>query len=395
MAIEDNFKRQRSIYLFYTLIPILLFFEMLIYIYTDPIQERRRIVPFLFEALLLIESIIIFLQLVAKRCFLKQIKEMSEEEKLAFLERPLLIGPVLVNESFVIEYRMFKKRIIPIQEIFQAKYKEEECNGRAGMVRVSFLIKYITLLRRGKRQINMKAPAVFIGKEPVAIVNSINHIIQGGKIREGTKDIYDEYDGDYPFYGIFILVLPGLIFLLHRIYIPFMDLFINAKDDVEYFLFHVGYDRYFQIGIFVIVGLYVAVSFFWKYSYMGIDFDSILSNFIPLGILLTLFVVALFLVDYGEISLEARKDFVNYKKGDFEYIETVLAGGDDYFLREDNKALEKLTKRCRLEMRRYLNIEQDIHLFCLNNNDIIVKEKKYQIKYLKNTSLIIEIQEMD
>lgn len=174
---------------------------------------------------------------------------------------------------------------------------------------------------------------------------------------------------------------------------PFMDLFINKKDDIEYFLFHVGYDRYFQIGMYVIVGLYAAVSFFWKYNYMGIDFDSILSNFVPFGILLSLFVVMLSLADYGEISLQARKDFVNYKKEDFEYIETVLSGGDNNFLRENN--LENLAKRRQLEIWRYLNIEQDKDLFCFGNTDIIVKERKYQIKYLKNTGLITEIQEMD
>lgn len=262
MAIEDNFKRQRSIYLFYTLFPILLFSEIFIYIYTAPFREGREIVPFLFGVLLLVESIIVFLQLVAKRRFVKQIKGMKEEEKSAFLARPLLVGPVLVNEFFVIEYRMFRKRIIPIGEIFQAKYKEEECNRRAGSVRVSFLMKHITLLRKGKRQISMKAPAPFIGKEPEAIVNSINHILQGEKIKEGTKDIYAKYNGDYPFYGIFVLGLVGIIFFLNRIYMPFMDLFINTENDIEYFLFHVGYDRYFQIGVFVIVGLYVAISFF-------------------------------------------------------------------------------------------------------------------------------------
>lgn len=393
MGIEDNFKRQRSIYLFYTLFPILLFSEIFIYIYTDPFQAGREIVPFLFGALLLIESSIVFLQFVSKRRFLRQIREMSEEEKHVFLERPLLIGSVLVNESFVIEYRMFRKRIIPIKEIFRAKFIEEECNGRAGSIRVSFAMRHITLLRIGKRQINMKAPVAFIGKEPEAIVNSINHVIQGEKIREGTKNIYAEYDGDFPFYGIFVLGLVGILFFLNRIYIPFMDLFINKKDDIEYFLFHVGYDRYFQVGMFVIVALYAAVSFFWKYSYMGINFDSILSNFVPLGILLILFFAMISLADYEEISLEARKDFVNYKNGDFEYIETMLEDEGNYFWGKDNKELENLTKR--LEIRRYLNIEQDKYLFGFGSTDIIVKERKYQIKYLKNTSIITEIQEMD
>lgn len=128
---------------------------------------------------------------------------------------------------------------------------------------------------------------------------------------------------------------------------------------------------------------------------MGIDFDSILSNFVSPGILVILFAVMISLVDYGEISLEARKDFVNYKKEDFEYIETVLSGGDNDLWRESNEELKNLTKRRQLEIRRYFNVEHDKYLFCFGNTDIIVKERKYQIKYLKNTNLITEIQEMD
>lgn len=49
----------------------------------------------------------------------------------------------------------------------------------------------------------MKALAIFIGQEPLVIVNSINNVINGKKINENTKDICEEYDGDYPFYGFF------------------------------------------------------------------------------------------------------------------------------------------------------------------------------------------------
>lgn len=394
MAVEDIFKRQKKIYLFYTLLPILLFFEIFIYVYTDSFRTGVQILPFLFGIVLILESIIIPIQLVSRRYFLKQISEMSKNEKNTFRDRPLLIGPILVNESFIIEYRMLKKRVIPIRDIFQAKYKYEKSDRSAGMIRVSFSLKKIVLLREGKKQIVIKSPSLFFGQEPLVIVNSINKVIQGGKIREEIKDIYEEYDGDYPFFGMFFWVLFGLVFLLQRICTPFMNLFINTEDQIEYFLFHVGFDRYFQIGEFVIICLYVILCFIWKYKYMGINFDSILSNFISCVLVLVLLLMEIFLVDYGDISSEARKDYLNYKKENFEYIETYLIDGDDYFFRENNDALEKLPEEIQLKIRTYVGKEQNLDFLSFSDYSNILKGKKYGIKYLNNTGLILTIQEI-
>ncbi|MBD5136590.1 MAG: hypothetical protein HDT39_11625 [Lachnospiraceae bacterium] len=391
MLVENNFKRQKSIYLFYTLLPVLIFGEIVIYVYTDFSHKETELLPFLACVVLLLESIIIFVQFITKIHLHRQINALDEKERAAFQKRPLLVGPILINEKFLVEYRMFRKRIIPISNVLKAKYKEERYNGNSYKNQISFTTRNIVLTRIGEKQIVVKVPRLFIGMEPEAIVNSINNMVQGKEIREKTKDIYNEYDGDYPFYGIFLVILLGIIFLLNRIYVPFMNLFIDTENEVEVLLFRAGYERYFQIGGFVLVCLYVILSFLWKYRYMGIIFDSMLSNFVMPFLLILMFFVNLSFVDYGDISVAARKDFVNYRRGNFEYTETELFGGDSYFISERNYALENLTTELSLKLSRFVSRDTMIEFMFLYNDSDIVKEHTYQIKYLKHTGLIVEI----
>ena len=391
MLVENNFKRQKSIYLFYTLLPVLILGEIVIYVYTDFSHKGLELLPFLACGVFLAESIIIFVQLITKIHLHRQINALDEKERAAFEKRPLLVGPILINEKFLVEYRMFRKRIIPISNVLKAKYKEERYNGNSYKNQISFTTKNIVLTRIGEKQIVLKIPRIFIGTEPEAIVNSINNAVHGKEIREKMKDIYDEYDGDYPFYGIFLVILLGIIFLLNRIYVPFMNLFIDTENEVEVLLFRAGYERYFQIVAFVLVCLYVILSFLWKYKYMGIIFDSMLSNFVMPFLLILMFFVNLSFADYGDISAAARKDFVNYQRGNFEYTKTELFGGDSYFIRERNYALENLTTELSLKLSRFISRDTMIEFMFLYNDSDIVKEHTYQIKYLKHTGLIVEI----
>ena len=391
MLIENNFKRQKSIYLFYTSLPALIFLEIVIYVYTDSSRKGAEMLPFLAGGVFLLESIIIFIQLITKVHLHRQINALDEKEQAAFQKRPLLVGPVLVNQAFLVEYRMFKKRIIPIKNVLNAKYKEELCTGNSYRYRVEFKIRNIVLIRKGEKQIVLKVPTIFIGTEPEAIVSSINRAIQGEKISEKTKDVYNEYDGDYPFYGIFLAILLGIIFLLHRLCIPFMNLFIDTGNELEVFLFRAGYERYFQIGAFVLVCLYVIFSFLWKYRYMGIDFDSMLTNFVIPFILLLLFFVRLSFVDYGDISSEARKDFADYQREKFEHAEVKLSGGDNYFIRERNYALQDLTTELSLTLSRFAGKDKKLEFIGFYKDSDIVNEQAYQITYLKHTGLIVEM----
>ena len=181
LKIEDNFKRQKRIYLFYTIVPFFIFCELALYLYTDSSKAGIEILPFTGIAVMVIESVIITIQIVTKKMLQKQCSELSEAERASFYDKPLLVGPILVNQFSVVEYRMFRKRIIPIKDIYIAKYKEEEYRARAGAI---FTSKKIILIREGKKRILVKAPAIFIGQEPLVIVNSINNVINGKKIQK-------------------------------------------------------------------------------------------------------------------------------------------------------------------------------------------------------------------
>ncbi|MBD5087218.1 MAG: hypothetical protein HDT30_00165 [Clostridiales bacterium] len=46
MKIEDNFKRQKRIYLFCTIVPFLIFCELTLYLYTDSSKAGIEILPY-------------------------------------------------------------------------------------------------------------------------------------------------------------------------------------------------------------------------------------------------------------------------------------------------------------------------------------------------------------
>lgn len=394
MRIEDNFKRQNSIYLLYTMLPFLLFCELALYLYTDSSKSGIKTLPYIGIIVIVVESILIIIQIVTRKKLQKKFSELSETEKDSFQIRPLLVGPILVNESVVVEYRMFRKRIIPISDIYIAKYKEEESDSRAGAISVGFVLKRIILTRKGKKRILIKAPATFIGEEPLAIVNSINNVIKGKNINENTKDVYAKYDGDYPFYGYFFSGLFGLYCLLQRLIQPVMNLFIDKDDKVQSFLFHLGYDRYFQIGVYVIIGIFVILSFIWKHKYLGIDLDSILSNFIGVAILISSFIILISTVDYGEISTLARKDYKDYQRGNYQYTETTIMYCGSNFYKNMYKSMDltELLEEMNIDLLVYESCDTNEYFLyaCERNGSKIKEEKEYQMKFLENMHLIVD-----
>ncbi|MDE7423607.1 MAG: hypothetical protein K2N51_07945 [Lachnospiraceae bacterium] len=391
MKVEDNFKRQKRIYMFYTIVPFLIFCELALYLYTDSSKAGIKILPYAGMAVMVIESVIITIQIVTKKMLQKQCRGLSEAERASFYDKPLLVGPILVNQFFVVEYRMFRKRIIPIKDIYIAKYKEEEYRARAGAI---FTSKKIVLIREGKKRILVKAPAIFIGQEPLVIVNSINNVINGKKIGENTKNIYEKYDGDYPFYGYFLVALFGLYCLLQRFINPVMNLFMDKEDKMQSLLFHLGYDRYFQIGMYVIIGIFIVFMFIWKYKYLGIDLDSILSNFLVFAIFVYIFIAMVSTVDYGDISLVARKDYKDYQRGKYQYTETKFINHGSYFSTYgENVNLRELLEEMNIGLRIYESCDtKESFLYVYENNESkIESDKKYEIKFLENTHLIIDI----
>lgn len=393
MNIEDNFKRQKSIYLFYTILPFLLFCELTLYVYSDSKKSNLKILSYVGLAVLLIESVMVIIQIVTRKKLQKKFSELSEAERVSFRTRPLLVGSILVNQSFVVEYRMFRKRIIPIRDIYIAKYKEEESDSRAGAIRVSFVLKRIILLREGKKRILLKVPAIFIGEEPLEIVNSINNAIKGKNINEKTKDIYEKYDGDYPFYGYFLVALFGLYCLLQWLIHPIMNLFTNKDYNIQNLLFHLGYDRYFQMGVYVIIGIVIILGFIWKYMYWGINLDSVLSNFIGISILIYVMIALMSVVDYGDISTLARKDYKDYQKENYQYIETKFIYCGDYFFRyKGNVDLREFLEEMNIELLVFKSCNTNEYFLyaCEKNESKIIKEKEYQMKFLENMHLIVD-----
>lgn len=171
-----------------------------------------------------------------------------------------------------------------------------------------------------------------------------------------------------------------------------MDLFVNTKDQTAYFLFHAGYDKYFQIGAIVVICLYAIGCFVWKYHYLGFDFDSYAKNFIiSVTMVVLLFLNIAFVQNYGDISAQARRDFISYKRGNYEYTETTLKDTGNYFSKSRNAWLESMTEDLGIEIHTRKNGDKSMEFMYVGEELNILKDKEYQVVYLENTGMIVEI----
>lgn len=394
MTVTAFFKRQRRIYFFYTLLPLLLLGEILIADYPNWLTAEDKwneISWFCIWLALSIETAIVSIELFAEIRFRWQTKGLTETERLSFRKTPLQTGPILVNDRCIVEYRMFRRRIIPICGIFRAKYQEQKPPQQNWRYQVHFVTKYIVLLRKGKKQIMIKAPKSFFGGETKAVIDAVNTVIEGKEIAESMKREFSGYAGDFPFYGLFVFCMLGLSLLMYRSYIPFMDLFIDRTDAAAYFLYHAGFDRWFRAGAFVLICACAVGCLVWKIRRFGVDLDSYGHNFVvPFGALALLSLHIVFLNgNYGDISAQARADFLAYQRGEYAYIVTKLADGGDYYA--NNPWLEDMIKERGLVLWKYVSTDHSMKLLQVGEPLELSEGKAYRIAYLENTGVIVEI----
>lgn len=138
---------------------------------------------------------------------------------------------------------------------------------------------------------------------------------------------------------------------------------------------------------------------------MGIDLDSILSNFLVFAIFVYIFIAMVSTVDYGDISLVARKDYKDYQRGNYQYTEAKIIYPPIIYLNDENMLYkylnELLENMCVKELLEEMSIDLLIYksgdtkepfLYVYENNGRKIEaDKKYEIKFLENTHLIIDI----
>lgn len=209
------FSRQLHIYYFYSVIPVIVYAEILAYILLKKLRGNISDVIRVGISPVVVFGIVSILSSVGLLIFqFVSVKYFDAKCKLNYDSPPLKIGSILVSEEMVLYFGMFFKRKIEIRDIMKAKYIEEYRESSSARYRYSYENKYIQIIRSGKKEIHLPAPIKYVGEEPAAIVNSINNLVKGKKLREGTIELYSEYYGDMPVFGLQIIIWVPIILSL-------------------------------------------------------------------------------------------------------------------------------------------------------------------------------------
>lgn len=388
MEIKQFIKKQIKKHILYTFLPLILFAESVAMSRIYNIRQVYITYTGIITGIYLIAIILLQGYLICR--FKSQLKEfnINAEDKY----KCLYIGDAVINRQFIINYGYFKKRVYSTDNIVKIYVKNEYVSGRAGAVRTSFTIKRIAILREGQKQIILR-----VGLSKDDNISDLATSTMNELIKKGEADSLDNINRltycSFPFYGYFIPALYGIILVAAEIRHNLINVFVKDNDVVGKVLFHIGYDRILMISAIVIIVIFIMVNYYFKYKYMGINKDSVLTNFLIPGILIAGFFsyITVQQFDYGNISKAARKDFCDYCHNNYECMETWLDSGNYYFYENKNESLYKLALKFDISIQKYyIDSEKKEYLIEFKDHDNDREKGKYKIYYLKHTRLIIK-----
>lgn len=370
--------------------------ELNIYLFLQTQEISKGLFGGLGSIIIFGTIVILLVQVVSDNRFEKQIKEIVKNEKEFTTEKNLKIGRLLINEKFILYYGMFRKRVIPISQIVKAEYQEysvRKNTGRWGYI--SYSGNYIFLIREGKRRIELRAPKNYLGEEGKAITNSINAVVSGKKIRESTIEYYKEYDADFPFYAVLTVILFGILLLLIILYPFIKDVFVANDNKIETMLYCVAFEGRFQIFLMLLFICFVIGAYVWKHFYLWVDdFSEIFSNIFLYIILAISFFVVELPWNFSTYKEGFQEDYFDYKNGRYETVET------DLILMETegwgwHEGMQEMVERYDIRIDECYSSQMKRDFYLVDKIVEINRDATYQIKYLTNSGIIVEIQEVD
>ena len=392
--IRKQFRRQNIIYIFSNLVPVFVWLEFYAYISGSPSEGDKAFNCFVGWSIGIIAFILLSIHMITSITFWNKVNQTMEELHYSGGDY-LKIGKLLVSEKFILDYGMFRKRIISFEGMFRAKNQKDHVVS--GNKRVAFDVNSIILMRRGQKQISVSAPVDFIAHESQAMTNAINDIIEGKKISKKDIELYKKYPCDFPFYGLLSMCIIPIIVFFKWLYPYIRDLFVSGMDKTEMTLFCVAYEGRMQTVITVMLFLLVVGIFIFKHYFMGINLGSLKTFFalLLLQYFIWGFATSFLPWDFDTYKKDFQKDYRAYKHEEFETEELILTGGGigNSWSDRVNEIYEKYdlnVRSCRL-----LENGMWADAFYLIDNDMEIESGNvYYCKYLKNTRIIVEIQKL-
>ncbi len=396
MQIKKQFNRQNIIYIFNIIAPVIIWLEALLYMQIKVGKIEGFLLYILGSMVCVTTAVMLLIHIITNILFWKRLSRVIEKNT-DYKDENLKIGRILVNADFILDYGIFRKRIIPIAEIFCVKNRKEIVSS--GNRRVAYHVNRIVLLRKGAREIKLYAPTDFLCEESKLVVKAINNAIEGKSIYRENERLGRKYPCDFPFYsflGICIIPVMGVLIWLY----PYIrDLLVDHQDKIKTFLFCVSYEEIVRRIIVILLYLFFIGMFTWKHYFMRIDLGSLKTFFALVAIIcFTPFVQFALPWDFAQYCEEYKEDYKAYQSGNYEIIEVELY---DIGEASEGSCFEKaseIVERYDMYVRNvrcpdYNYFGNTLHLI---NNDISISEgSTYKVKYLKNSGIIIEIQEVE
>ena len=398
--INKIFREENKYYRFYILLPMYLWLEMSFgVILTQGNIDVIYIWQF-FSVICILTSIIMGLVYYGiHNKFLRQFNELTEEQKNSIAKYGIArCFKAYLSKDFLIQYGMFTKRIIRIDEIESIQRNNGIRVIQAGGYRVSEDVdQMILMMKSGKTE------CVDTSDDMMKAITAL----QKGDLAEDfyNKNIY--YYVDEPVEGMTALFLLGSVILFLGGYSHVMNLFVVKSDSVSKMLFVTCYENRFYMGAALMTGISIISTFVWRFRAQS---EKNHISMMPLwgGIALVIIMLTYGGYDnkFDEDIQTARVDYQLYQEGVCEQViaSRMVVVEDSYEAWGNTKTYRRI-EAAGMEMK-FLEIEIDESLSgqeYAQNKFILVnpkwesweEEKSYRIHYLKNTRIVINIEEVD
>ncbi len=396
MKIKEQFKKKRNIYFFNSLVPLFVWGEFMLLMYRNASEKNKHEMYMIGIGIAVVILIILSIHIITNHLFWKKINVLIKDDKNAFDGKYLRIDRYLINEKFLLEYGMFRKRVIYMGELEKAELSSYQTDTNLRYLgKTSFITSVIILSRKGKKQIVIKAPVNLFGNEKQDMINAINNAVAGKEIDEKTRIFYETFLYQVPFYGILSICIIPVMKALILLYPYIRDLFVINSNKIKTILFCISYEARMEIIVLAIMCIFLGAMFYWKYCMIGLDFETGKHYFVVIGIgLIVMFLKFLLPWDYSSYKNEFQADYRDYKNANYEVIETGLV------LTEENcygwdKRMQDIVERYNINITKLYSGERKESFYLIDNNFELDKETIYQVKYLPNSKIVIEIQEVE
>lgn len=309
----DVFKKENSTYWFYSMLPILLWLELLLlYLLVD---KHAGMVGFLGFAgvICFVTGIVLGLLHFCKSIsFRERLNSLTDQQKHSLNEEAIVkLWKVLLSREVLIEYGMFTRRVILVEDILSVRRHKDTLKISAGAYRVSQEVDNMILTMKDGR-------TIVVGENSNEMMEALNRLLAGKEVKKASIEQINSV-GEKPVEGITALAIVGSICLTMGSYLHIMELFFHGHTDVEKVLFFLGYEGYFWLGAVLIMAACVMGVFVWRgLALRGKRRGAMGTLWRALVFLPILFIWAEYDNKFNEYTQAAKADYQLYQEGVYE-----------------------------------------------------------------------------